>query len=381
MARTVNPEAQKAAMAGLIDSGVAAIAKDGIDQISVQSISDGAKNSRPTFYSYFGDINGLLAEIWLAKADQWLELITNPEINPGALTPSDNILNRTMTEILATSHRIPEVDELVQPKMAKWWSGFEGKPEIVKQKAIWLFAERLGVTITDPVDPMVHQAEFVEAAFRMIPDNYPTLPKEVAKQQLPKVSEPSVEGESLETKLMQAAIGVIASSGVKSASMARVARRAQVSTGAVYPRFAKVDNLVESAFGEAVNKVVEQNFGLLVGSSFTAEDFGSFVMAGLLPDRQIWRNFRIEIHLGARTRPELSNRMAQNLRDTNAMVSTKLTAFPIPYLTTGPIPYLVHSVGIGLAVLQNSGIPVGSLDHRQISRAMTDVINASNPSK
>ncbi|MSY63338.1 MAG: TetR family transcriptional regulator, partial [Actinobacteria bacterium] len=107
MARTVNPEAQKAAMAGLIDSGVAAIAKDGIDQISVQSISDGAKNSRPTFYSYFGDINGLIAEIWLAKADQWLELITNPEINPGALTPSDNILNRTRTEILATAHRIP----------------------------------------------------------------------------------------------------------------------------------------------------------------------------------------------------------------------------------------------------------------------------------
>jgi AcrR family transcriptional regulator len=163
--------------------------------------------------------------------------------------------------------------------------------------------------------------------------------------------------------------------------MARVARKAHVSTGAVYPRFSKVDSLVESAFGEAVNEVIKQNFGLLVGTNFTAEDFGSFVLAGLLPERQVWRNFRVEIHLGARTRPALAARMAENLKETNAQVSTKLTAFPIPYLTKGPIPYLVHAVGIGLAILQNAGLPVGSIDHRQISKAMTEVINAANPAK
>jgi AcrR family transcriptional regulator len=368
-------------MSALIESGIAAIAKDGIDQISVQSISDGAKNSRPTFYSYFGDINGLLAEIWLAKADYWLELVSNPETNPAAMNLQDKALNRTITEILAASHRIPEVEELVQPKIASWWAKYKNEPAIVQLKVIWLIAERIGVTITDPVDPMVHQAEFIEAALKMIPDSYPELPKAIRKEELPAVSEPSVSGESLDTKLMQSAIAVIASSGVKSASMARVARKAQVSTGAVYPRFSKVDSLVESAFGEAVNEVIKQNFGLLVGTNFTAEDFGSFVLAGLMPERQVWRNFRVEIHLGARTRPALAARMAENLKETNAQVSTKLTDFPIPYLTKGPIPYLVHAVGIGLAILQNAGLPVGSIDHRQISKAMTEVINAANPAK
>jgi AcrR family transcriptional regulator len=381
MARNVNPDTQKLAMSALIESGIAAIAKDGIDQISVQSISDGAKNSRPTFYSYFGDINGLLAEIWLAKADYWLELVSNPETSPAAMNLQDKALNRTITEILAASHRIPEVEELVQPKITSWWAKYKNEPTIVQLKVIWLLAERIGVTITDPVDPMVHQAEFIEAALKMIPDTYPELPKAIRKEELPAVSEPSVSGESLDTRLMQSAIAVIASSGVKSASMARVARKAQVSTGAVYPRFSKVDSLVESAFGEAVNEVIKQNFGLLVGTNFTAEDFGSFVLAGLLPDRQIWRNFRVEIHLGARTRPALAARMAENLKETNAQVSTKLTAFPIPYLTKGPIPYLVHAVGIGLAILQNAGLPVGSIDHRQISKAMTEVINAANPAK
>jgi len=381
MARKVNPDTQKLAMAALIESGIAAIAKDGIDQISVQSISDGAKNSRPTFYSYFGDINGLLAEIWLAKADYWLALVSNPETSPAAMNLSDKALNRTITEILAASHRIPEVEELVQPKIASWWSQFKGETSIAQLKTIWLLAERIGVTITDPVDPMVHQAEFIEAALKMIPDSYPSLPKPITKAELPAVSEPSVIGESLDTKLMQSAIAVIAASGVKSASMARVARKAQVSTGAVYPRFSKVDSLVESAFGEAVSEVVKQNFGLLSGSSFTAEDFGSFVMAGLFPERKIWRNFRVEIHLGARNRPALAFRMAENLRETNAQVATRLTTFPIPYLTKGPIPYLMHAVGIGLAVLQNAGLPVGSLDHRQISKAMTEVVNAANSAK
>jgi hypothetical protein len=95
-------------------------------------------------------------------------------------------------------------------------------------------------------------------------------------------------------------------------------------------------------------------------------------MAGLLPARKTWRNFRIEIHLGARTRPNLAKRMNKNLKQTNAVLATKLKMYEKTGMVDGPIPYLVHTVGIGLAVLQNAGLELTKLDHRLVSRAMIE---------
>lgn len=376
MARTLNPETQKAAMAGLIEAGVRAIAEQGIDQISVNSVSQAANTSRPTFYAYFGDINGLLAEIWLAKSKQWLAEVSDFEPPTTNFSAEASDLHRAMTEILAASHRIPEVEELVRPSMQLWWDELSKTSQMNQLKVIWLIGERLGVTLTDLIDPKVHEAQFIEAIIKAIPDDKSG--NGGVKFSLPPVSEPDIVDENLESRLLKAAIEIISTGGVKSASMARVARKTQVSTGAVYPRYAKVDDLIEGSFDVAVGKVVQQNFELLQSENFTPEDFGLFVMAGLTPNRAVWRNFRIEIHLGSRGKPALTKRLAESIRLTNASVATKLTIYNQPELTSGPIPYLIHCIGIGLAMLQNAGIPVGELDHRQISKAMVAPLDLQN---
>jgi AcrR family transcriptional regulator len=369
MARKVNLDSQKAAIAVLLDAGINAIAHDGIDQISVQRVTQEANTSRPTFYSYFGDINGLLAEIWLAHSTQWLEDLANYDLDIPSLKSSKKLVHRAMCEILAASHRIPEVDELVQPSMRIWWTELSESSPMHQLKTIWLIGERLGATLTDPVDPKVHSARFVESALRAISDEQIKKPLPKLKV-LPRVSEPAVIDESLESRLLKSAIEVISAGGVKSASMARVARKTQVSTGAVYPRYAKVDDLIESSFEIAITKVVEQNFELLKSQNFSPDDFGAFVMAGLTENRKIWRNFRFEIHLGARSRPQLARRIAQNLKETNDSVATRISIYELPDLVSGPIPYLIHCIGIGLAMLQSAGVPVNELDHRAISRAL-----------
>ena len=375
MARTVNPEMQKLAMSGLINAGIKDIASKGLDQISVQSVTIGAKTSRPTFYSYFGDINGLLAEIWLAKSDAWLEMIVDFEKPILKLDKEGDVLNKAMTQILAASHRIPELNEIVQPRLLKWWKSLSGLPVMAQLKILWLVGERLGVTLTAYSNKDAHKAAFIESVIRSIDDNHM---EKLEAPALPLLSEPELDSPSLESKLLNSAIEIIASSGVAAASMARVARKAQVSTGAVYPRFSKVDNLIENSFDVAVRGVIYQNFSLLNAKSFESDDFGTFVKAGLLPSRRVWRNFRIEIHLGALSRPKLAKKLSESLVSTNAMVAQKLVAFDLPELVKEPIPFLVHSVGIGLAILQNAGIPVGALDHRLISREMVRIsVNSS----
>ncbi|MEY4417739.1 MAG: Bacterial regulatory protein tetR family [Actinomycetota bacterium] len=374
MPRTVNPDAQKKSMESLIQAGIKTIYKSGVDRVSVQAVSEEAKTSRPTFYSYFGDIEGLLAEIWLAKADLWLAQLANPSKPISKLNNEERVLNQAMAEIFAASHRIPQVQEVVEPKMAEWWKTLSAQAEMHQLKVFWLIGHRLGTTITKVVDNKVIQSEFIEQVLSAIPDD---LLNKLPKLSLPELATPEVEDVTLDTKLLRAAIEIIASSGVEAASMARVARRAQVSTGAVYPRFSKVDTLIESSFEVAISKVVEQNFGQLHSDNFGIEDFGNFVIAGLLPKRTIWRNFRIEIHLGAVGRPSLQKRLANALAETNKQVAQRLAKFNIPQLAAGPIPYLVHTIGIGLAVLLNAGLPVDKLDHRQITTTLVKLITES----
>lgn len=357
-----------------IVAGIEAVAKFGVDNVSVQFVSDLAKGSRPTFYSYFGDINGLLAEIWVAGSAVWLEQVSNPAVGYSKWNSTDKQLHCAMSEILAVAHRIPEVNEVVQLTMQDWWSQYAKSTELEKLRVYWLIAERLGVSITEPVDPDVHKAEFIERAIIALTPEVVSKLSEPLK--LPKLSDPDLENESLDVKLLQSSIYIIANSGVKATSMARIARRTQVSTGAVYPRYSSTEEIVEASFELAISKIVRQNFATVSKMSFSAEDFGIIVMAGLEEGRKTWRNFRIEIHLGARSRPSLSKRMKRNLRETNAVVAGGLRMISPPELANGPVPYLMHAVGIGFAILQNAGLPVAKVDHRVITVGLTNLINA-----
>jgi AcrR family transcriptional regulator len=374
MSRKVDPEAQKLTMERFMRAGIEAIAEKGIDNVTVQYVSDKAKSSRPTFYSYFGDINGFLAETFIYKAPMWLADVSNPLVSPSKLSKHEQRRHLAMSEILAASHRIPEVFEVVQPIMAEWWSKYEKSSEIEKLQVMWLVAERLGVSITYDVDPLVQTAEFIEPALIAVGS------MKVAKSEnntvLPRLVGSQASDETMDMRLLNSTIDVISRGGVKAASMARVARRAQVSTGVMYPRFSGIESLVENSFEHAILAVISENFSSVEESGFDENDFGILIMAGLQPTREVWRNFRIEIHLGAKDRPSLSKRIQENLRETNAKVADKLKPVKRQELAAAPVPYLMHAVGIGFAVLLNAGIPVNKVDHRLITKALTQLINS-----
>ena len=68
--------------------------------------------------------------------------------------------------------------------------------------------------------------------------------------------------------------------------------------------------------------------------------------------------------------------MRETLHRTNARVVQGLTQIPGNAESHSAIAYLVHTIGIGLAILLNLGVPVDTLDHRVLTRevvaAMSD---------
>jgi len=352
----------------LLRAAVDVIDREGVDGASVGKVSAAAELTRPTFYAYFESMSGLLATMWMELGPAWLAAVSDLSSSPDQMDPARQRMHRAVLEVLAIAHRNAEVLEVVQPTVALWWESVVSQGQFHAEKVAWLVSQRIGAAITAPIDPDAMSSGVLELVLAALPH----------ASSIPDGRDLSFEGPSLNAfdpvgtdddneRLVLAAINVIARSGVRGASMARIARRAQVSTGAIYPRFPSIDDVIERSFDYAVRSVVADNFGRFQDAG-SPHDYGLVILAGLSPSRRTWRDYRTEIHLEARHNPSLATRLARSIRDANELlVDSSEFLRRLPKQFAAPLPYLIHCLGIGFSVLQNAGVPVGSLDHPRLS--------------
>lgn len=353
-----------------VEAGVKAIDESGPDRITVSQVTAMAGASRPTFYSYFGNVEGLLAEIWIARGRTFLDRLFGLDFRIDKASPEDVREVRALLEVFAVARRIPEVAEVVAPSLALWWKTNATGTDFEKLALAWRAANRIGMWLTEPVEPRARSAAFVEAIIGLLGPNPTGVPADPRFAKDPKVTDPVLADSTVEGQLLDATIRVIASSGASAASMSRIARNAQVTTGSIYPRFDNSNELILQSFELAVSAVTEQNFGMIDGGGFAADQFGAIVRAGLRPERRMWRNFRFEMYLEARNNRELADHLQKALNNANKRVIDGLSLIPLGAAEKEASAFLVHDVGIGMAVLFNNGLPVDSMDHRVITREM-----------
>jgi AcrR family transcriptional regulator len=361
-------------------AGMKAISQKGIDRISVSQICDLAKNTRPTFYSYFGNIDGLLADIWISEGDAFLSRLADPSYQ--VMDTKFAVEDRALVEIFAIAHRVPEVSEVVNRQVLSWWNLLTKGDDFKSLKFAWLIGERLGALLMLPVDPTVKTLALADK-FLLSVDKVATIKTKMTTDLLPPISDPKPKEQSVDELLLAATVNVIANSGVKAASMARIARYAQVTTGSVYPRFSNISSLVIESFEFAAKHVVTQNLANTRDGSFGPDEFGLFVTAGLLARRKQWRNYRLEAHIEGRVNKSLAKRIQKSNAEVNVQVSNALRRYDIPEVVLEAATHLIHSIGIGFTLLFNAGIPLNELDHRRITRQIVVVFEqiAQKPSK
>jgi AcrR family transcriptional regulator len=355
------------------NAGISAINSNGIDRISVSLVCSVAKSTRPTFYSYFGNVDGLLADIWLAECDEFLARLANPAYQ--VLNSKFAAQDRALVEIMASSHRNVEVAEVVNRRMQSWWKALAGNDEFKNLKYSWVVGARLGLLMMFPVDPTVRTLAIADQLLNSI-DKVATIKNKVTTDLLPPISDPEPIEQGVDQMLLAAAVNVIANSGVAAASMARISRFAQVTTGSVYPRFSNIADLVLASFEFAAKHVVNQNLANTKDGSFGPDEFGLFVIAGLLPRRKQWRNYRIEAHIEGRVNKSLAKRIQKSNHEVNLQVSQALKRYNIPDPVLESATHLIHSIGIGFSMMYNAGISLNELDHRRITRQIVAVFEA-----
>lgn len=352
----------------LLLSGIKAIAAQGIDHITVGDVTKLSHHSRPTFYTYFGDMNGFLAELWLKYGIEWLDsLVSNP---PERIPPTE--LNAAMMEILLVSHRNLEIAEVLAPDIQAW---FERNSEANPVKAVklsWYLAVKLGMYLSLPVTPEAIAAIPFLAYLNSIPDNVLSLDgmQDLAKnpmQPRPQMLGLETTSEDVELKLLASSIDVVANSGFVGASMARIARRARVSTGTLYPRYKTTENIIAASFDHAIKQIVRGNVQQLE-TNVGADQFGEIVVAGFHDSRKSWRNYRLEMYLEAQHNPAIAKYMAPGLEETRLLLDGNLKQYGFSDEQRLSITQMMQNQAVGLSLLFNAGVPVEKFDHRIPSR-------------
>jgi AcrR family transcriptional regulator len=365
---------KRASFDELLLAGIEAIAAKGIDQVNVTDVTSIAKVSRPTFYTYFGDMNGFYAEIWLHHGRHWLDAQYDETL------AIDSKNDQALLEIFAVSRRIPELIEVVQPEFERWWAENVGNDARRGQNASWLLGARIGLKISRPVSskgalglPIFSYLQIDEDEFSgplmqglgQVPSPLPAMPGI-------RYSEANVE-----QNLTHAAIEVIAKSGVAAASMTRIARRARVSTGTLYPRFKSVGALIESSFAQAIRDIVSGNVVMIEAQGTGVDQYGLAVNAGFLPDREVWRNYRIEMHLAAAHDQRLAKMMEPGFEETAKLLEDSAVRMGVSRDFAIMLAWFMHVHAIGISLLFAVMPAVSEQDNRYMTRHMGALLRSA----
>jgi len=356
----------------LLLAGIEAVAKFGIDRVTVADVIKISGHSRPTFYSYFGDINGMLAEIWIRYGRSMLDSQLYELAEDIDLAERKVGLERTLLQILCAAHRLPEVQEILVPEVLSWWKATTKENHYIELRTAWIMSIKLGIALSVPVDAQNAMAALVLPILKQIPDNLDGTPfvaglSEVAN--FPEANAVIAEPQNTEEAIMRATIEVVANSGVAAASVARIARKSRISTGAIYPRFATGKDLVEKSFDRAIADVVSGNLEQAATVGFGTDQYGLIVRAGFGDNRKVWRDYRIEMHLAAMNDENVCSKMEPGFQTTRKMLVDGISTVPeYGAKYAQPLSYLMQVLGLGLSIVLNAGVPLRDLDHRIVTR-------------
>ena len=351
----------------------------GIDNITAADLIGEAGVSRSTLYSYFGDVLGVIAEVWAACGAEWLaQVMTQPDRN--------REIDSAMVSLLCTARRAPLLNEVVQPDVDTVWSRIAEQGEMAMMRAAWLLAAVIGVELTAPIMPEARAIDLLISLIATIPDDARVTvgPLDGPEPLDPPTTHSPMDSndDSVTTRLTKAAVEVVASSGLEAASMMRVCRVARLSTGAATPRFAGLRALHERAFAEANAEVIRSNSEQFADFArrLSPPDMNAlFVRSSLAPNRQLWRRYRRELHLAARNDADLAAMMHEAFSESNRALRSAMLHNGAPTSVVDLAVMFNQVFAVGLGAVADTGIPLATFDHRVIIRWLYRHVTGQTP--
>jgi AcrR family transcriptional regulator len=356
--------------ARIIRAAMDAIATHGIDHVTASHLIEGAHVARSTMYSYFGDVNGVFAELWRAAGPTWWDSLTRGD------SPRDGDsegLDKALTEIVLAAPRISDLYDVVAPDLATAFVRDRGSDEVSAQRLLWRWAITVGFRAS--VSPWTETRNTLLALIDAAPDDLAAQlnlgPFSAASEHADNVPliVPLGPESPISEVLADASVYVAARAGIANASLLRICRYARVTTGAVPPALRQLDVLMLDGYRQWLRDVVATNLADVRRNSHLTfpEIFARNFHSSLSDHRATWRRYRRELHLAALHHDDIAAELDGEIEFTAGYIAENFEKLG----TTAQFAQLLgdssHAFSFAMSLFHDLGLPVRSYDHRLLA--------------
>jgi AcrR family transcriptional regulator len=321
----------------ILDAATREIEAVGVDRLGMTAVARRAGLTTGALYGRYESGGELAAAVWTARVrDPHFALLDRAVaalVDADETVALDDLFRELASprketivalELLASARRVDELEEIVLSDVRQWIAHWGAGPRTRRRRrraqVIFTVATIWGV--------LLHAAPG-----RLRLDWRPLLlrlawsfaqPYDEPSDRLVINDVQSVHAQTsdpVEDALIDAVAAIIARVGLERATASRIARRAGLTSGAIYGRYKTKEDLLDHAIEVLLARRFADDLAS-VGTVLAAQEPGAamarLVGGYLSPARRDWRQFRIEAHLAALSHPGVAaalNRVQETAKD------------------------------------------------------------------
>lgn len=373
----------------IVEAAAAEIEAVGVDHLTMTKVARRARLTTGALYSRYETSTELAADVWtqlvgpptLDAFDDIVAAIVDGDrpafdrTRERLRVPAPEIL--VGLELVAVARRIDELDEVIAPGLADAFARWVPDDEPVRRA-------RVAAAVGAAWGTLLHCApgglrldwapvmRLVRWSCRQPYD--PDQPVErFALGGIPDYSMRTSTDDPIDDALIAAAVTIIGRVGLKRATNTRIARRAGVTSGAIYGRYRTKEALLERTFGTAVAdwyganldryRAITAAAGRPTG---TASDPGATASDAFDPPGNDWPAFRLEAQIAAMHNPCLAHALNAVQDDAQrAYIATVNVGSAINGDAAATFARLSHIMPLGLSMVEMAVPSIGPVEWRR----------------
>jgi AcrR family transcriptional regulator len=308
----------------LLESALDEMTDVGVDRLGMIGVARHVGLTTGALYGRYENVNELAADIWRSRVSEAFFAFLDDVVL--ALLDGDAKARAHVLEILAAppreiiaglelmvcARRVDELEEVVRPDVDAWMKRRGALPRArdKRRRAQVLFAIGAVAGILLHGIPNPREIDWERELVRIMWSfgrGYAAPSDRFVPEKTGAVR--AAQGEPHQDALIDAVAAITTRVGFERATASRIARRANLTSGAIYARYQTKDDLLT----DAVEVLLAKRFSDDLAANtylFNAPDVGiatARVVGGYLGTaRRDWRIFRIEAQLASRYRPALA---------------------------------------------------------------------------
>jgi AcrR family transcriptional regulator len=309
----------------ILDAGLHEIEEVGIDRLGMSAVARRAGLTTGAIYGRYESGGELAAAVWTERVrdrhfhllDETIAMLVDrsvplklEDLLAELADPSTETI--VALDVLTIARRIDELEEVVLSDVNQWLTRWGAGPRTRRKRrraqVVYTLATVWGILLhRGPGNRRLNWNDTLRGLRQSFARAYDEPSDRLVAREAPVVR--SQTDDAVQDALIDAVAAIVSRVGLERATGSRIARRAGLTSGAIYGRYESKDDLLDHAIDSLLARRLTDDLGSLRDILVSGDPGAATaqVLAGYLgPSRRDWRRFRIEAHLAARIHPQVA---------------------------------------------------------------------------